>query len=271
MSKTTRKRWIQAILALAATAGLTQSASAAPIMLDLGATAYTGNNSPAHTEGTVASGVTTWTTLSSPALNVYANVTVGSVDVHWGRNKNASGESVTWRRPGASVASTSSGVFDTNLTRDAVISITGTTNFRDPAGLMFSGLATGQYYVYVVAHYAGNLSTAFNVRATTAAKTGVSGTVDTNDISNIYTFASTGTTLAANPSTASWILNDNYARFTLDVTSTNSSLYVFTDQASGTTANSTIAAVQIVIVPEPSSMALLGVGFLMLGRRRRIA
>lgn len=255
-------------LAGLATTMLASTSPAAVLLLDFGNGAgYAGTNDPAHADGTVSGSYTTWSSVStgsgttSTTDSAGHSIVIDPARCQSGSNANNSLDLGSIAPSMASSAS-GSGIFATDLTKDALIDISGSA--RDPVGAFISGLPAGSYYVYVVAHYAGNIGTkTLNVLADATAVTG-DGTG--NEFGNVYDFAKQDTLEGAN--STSWQLGDNYARFTIDLTTAKPNLIVATDSSQTIKGNSSIAAIMITPVPEPGSATILA-SLLWAGSRRR--
>ncbi len=245
-------------------------ASGATLLLDFGnGDAYDGINSPAHVEGTVSLSTTAWQKVTSSAGGATVKDSDDNdVQVYLGRGYGPN-DVFNLTRPVSTVSETGAGIFSTDLTNDALISINDGVNKRDPIGTLIVGLPTGQYYVYVVGHYGGNADAAFNVLAGASSVFEPEATNSVSAVGNVYDLGFEQA-LAGNESDE-WVFGVNYAKFTIDLTSLNPNLIVATDKAQGSSDNAWLTAVMITPVPEPGAVGLLvGAGLLALRRRRGI-
>lgn len=256
----------KAMTAMVGVLALAGSAQASVLLLDFGTgPVYDGTNDPAHVEGTVPADYTTWRGISDLNQQVVTDSLGNNITVNTGRNTLGTGNGIDLQRPTAPVSGTGSGIFGTALTQDSMISINDGVNSRDPIGALITGLPLGQYYVYVISHYAGDptgsavaLAGAVNVSLNFQA---------TNDIDDVYAIADNIPLTGTN--TTSWEAGNNYARFTVTLTAGNPQLLVATDDSQAGNANSTLTAVMITPVPEPAALGLLAAAAPLALRRRR--
>lgn len=246
---------------------------AAPLpvfMFDLGTgTVYDGNNSPAHAAGAVDSSFTTWHKLSSGGniTSTFNTLDEFTVNGNFGRSHgNTLNDGIDFSLAGAHVsgATPGAGIFGTNLTTSYA---RGRANADGRnVGYAFSGLPVGIYDVYVVLHNPNSLGSANNV--------GIGVLSDTPPTTSATALPwndtrLTQTSLPANPTTASWVASENYALTRVTVSNENQFLYVL-GGAFGVD-QSAMSAIQIVAIPEPGTLVLVGIslGSLLLFRRRR--
>lgn len=217
-----------------------------------------GNNGTYTTSGTLyyASGA---------AANGVTVVTDNLVNVGTGTNiYNFSAPAVD-----ANAGNIVGGVFSTNPSNTGVVGSNVASLGYGGLATKVSGLAYGTYEVYVVTGYTG---------ATVNSRPGASSPAQHNvwafegaDFTTLQagTYGSPDT-LLENSTTASWVLDNNYAKITVTLDALNPILYVISQGALNDSRRGWLDSIQIVAVPEPSSFALLGlsVGVLFLRRRR---
>lgn len=235
------------------------------LLLDFGTgPVYDGTNDPAHLDGSVDIAYTDWRGISDLNGQATTDSLGNPVVVNTGRNTAGTGNGIDLQRPTSAVSGTGSGIFGTALTQDSMLSFND-SNMRDPIGALITGLPLGEYYVYIVSHYAGD---------TTGSAVALAGAVNVtlneqsvNDIADVYSVA--GNIPLAGTNTTSWEAGNNYARFTVSLTGNNPQLLVATDASQSGTANSTLTAVMVTPVPEPAALGLLALATPLALRRRR--
>ncbi|MEX0653055.1 MAG: PEP-CTERM sorting domain-containing protein [Phycisphaeraceae bacterium] len=237
------------------------SAQASVLMLDVGGNgAYTGNNSPGHAAGAIASGYTTWAQPNASGVTSVTDSDGNSIDVEFGRASTASntetGTFLFSQTPSAVSASGTSGIWDTDLTTDAFRGHSSAS--RDPVAIRLKGFAPGEYTLFVAAHYAGNLNVPLDLYYE------VSDDAGFNKLSDLTSFA-TGVTPDGDAN--SWTEGSDYVRIDFTITSTSDYLYFAANDPVFESGSASLSSVQI--VPEPASLALMGLGGAMMLVRRR--
>ncbi|MCH8527310.1 MAG: PEP-CTERM sorting domain-containing protein [Kiritimatiellae bacterium] len=242
---------------------------AAPLpvfMFDLGTGAvYDGNNSPAHAAGAVAMDNTEWIKAGGGGTHGFTD---GTLTTNFGRShNNALNAGIDFSLAAGNEQNASpgsgTGVFGTQLTE------TYYRGRRDGdgrnVGWAISGLAVGVYDVYVVLHNSDSLGSENNVGIGVLSDTPptTSGTALPWNDSRL-----SQTSLPANPTTASWVAGENYA--VTRVTVNNASDYLYVLGGAFGVNESAMSSIQIVAIPEPGTLALVGIalGSLLLFRRR---
>jgi hypothetical protein len=239
--------------------GTTSVASADAILLNFGASAYSGTNDPAHVSGAVPAGETTWNMVAADtaagSVEKSDGSTAAGVSIDIGRNDTATtgGAAVLWTKtPGYGTYSGGSGIFATALgrTRDS-----GAEN--QACGARVRGLAPGQYDIYAIVHWANDLDAVnFGIGVDSA------GVIDEYNDAGMQTFAA-----GEDPIDTSWILNTNYWKAHVTVNSTSD--YVVLITGDGVSGNGLIGMEIVSAVPEPCTLGLLALGSAALFLRRR--
>lgn len=133
------------------------------------------------------------------------------------------------------------------------------------------GLSSGTYDIYVVAAYVGTASSsALPGAGASAAQQDLWAFTGTNLTSiTAGTYGSANERLE-NSTNASWVLGNNYARLSVTVDASNPYIYLISEGAANDNRRAWLNSVQIVAVPEPSGLVLLGLGLggIFLRRRR---
>lgn len=266
---------LPALVLLLAAASTTQAAIAKVLQLDFGPAAATGSNltnSPLHTAAPTFTGAT-WNTVGT------ADISSGLL---WSDNTAATGVSLDLgvspnsntinfgTQPGSSNAlgtSVNSGVFaGSSVGKDGIFNGTSTQNNR--IGLTLKGLPLGVYDIYVVAINT-NISFDDN-RRTMAVGTQATASASTLDTTSLASLAITnhGTGL-----TTSWSDGLNFRKLSVTLTATNPDLTIFTfgptDLQTSNEPRGFLNSVQVALIPEPASLALLGLGGLLILPRGR--
>lgn len=162
------------------------------------------------------------------------------------------------------------GVFATNPTNTGLVGSAASNVGYGGLATKVSGLAFGTYEIYVVTGYTG-ITASSRPGAASAAQHNV-WAFEGGNLSTLQAGTyGTPDTLLENSTTASWVLNDNYAMITVTLDATNPYLYVISQGALNDSNRGWLDSIQIVQVPEPTSLALLATGAasLLLPRRRK--
>ncbi|MEM9883234.1 MAG: PEP-CTERM sorting domain-containing protein [Planctomycetota bacterium] len=257
-----RTPWI----ALSLAAVLTPAAAPADVvLLDFGDTLYTGTDSPGHEDG-LATG-STWNgvtgDVASGLVDQNGAALVGlALDFGTGPDATSINYSNTVRA--ADADHTAFPQWNDNLGTDHLVR--DDSNLGPALALAVTGLADGVYDFYFTGFRGDN---AFNADRNYEVRTTTSGSAVT-DFSSIAIQTLTN----SNPTTAnSWDPGDNYitGQFTI---AGGSDFYLFVDSPEQNSAGNTFIGVasslEIVAVPEPGSLVLIGLGGLaFLARRGR--
>lgn len=238
------------------------SGSASTILFNFGAKTYSGTNSPGHVNG-LATG-TSWNSVvadqSSGIIDSMGNTT--SVTLNFGTTASNDHLAPAYRvldysrgTRAADYSRTITGsVFDSNLgTSNAVRDVSGTDQ---GIGLSVSGLAPGQYVFYVTA-FRGD------VEANDNRVYDLYAGVAPDPITNFSTY-SIGSVSNSNKTT--WQAGVNYLTGTFTIDGTNDTFSLMSNSSGYV---GVLSSLEIVAIPEPSSIAALALAPLFLGFRRR--
>lgn len=236
------------------------SSAAVIIAADFGeGAAYTGTNTPYH----AATGATD--PLAFTQVSSTGNATVSGYLLDLGRDDSKdSPDQLELARPVAYAAGTGTGIFNTDLTNDAVVdySFSSTAVYRSPVGLQVQDLEPGSYRAYLILNFASNTATSL---------TGY-GLVSSTDYADLplSTMNNLGDVDGSN--TTTWVNGENYLAW--DFTIANGDyLYLAghptTYDSETTGPHGTFAGLIIEQIPEPASVALFGIGGLLIGTKRR--
>ena len=242
-----------------------------PLLLDFGPTTPTGGNltnSPYHTVSSKT--YSTWNVLGtadSSSLNWGNGTAATGVAIDLGRSNNNSLINFA-DQPGSSNAlgvQTNTGVFSGNsVGKDGIFHGSGGQN--NVIGLKVTGLALGTYDVFVVGINT-NIDQGSSAQTLLPMNMGAlaTGNVGTLDI------AALSTVTVGNNVTASWQEDGNYGRFSVTLTADNPVLTLFTVSTNPSEGRGFLNAVQVVAIPEPGTLMLVGIslGSLLLFRHRK--
>lgn len=262
------KRLLPALIAVLSF-GLAQ---AAPIIyqFNFGDAAYTGTNSPGHADGLIPLTYDQWTTVNGNNIEFVddqfvrfrrANGTGANAEVTLDQSSSISNRSST----------EGTGVFDTELGqtwRSYVRDEGAGTREGRSVGAWFEGLPHGEWTVYAVVHNPVLIADGITTNVGIGVGSATSGGLAWNDSSL------TGTSFAASPQTDTWELGVNYAKVTVTIDADNPILYVLQGGPAAQVDEfdyHTLTSVQLYQIPEPGTLAMVGIalGSLVLFRRRR--
>lgn len=249
-------QWFKQITVLLAILVWIPAAQAQIIMFDFGPTAPTGSNlsnSPGHFTGAVSGAQTIWNQVGVSDVTsglLYANNTAATgISIATGRESTDISNIIDFTtNPGFSAAlgsSVNTGVYAGDSVATDGIFHTSTAAFA--LGVQIDGLAAGTYEVYIsgrntnVASYQQNFYAASSVAGTT------------------FNFGSLSPDLLANSGTA-WVENTTYSVFTLTLGVDEVLNIAVSGTGTGAAGRGFLNSVQIVAIPEPSTMGLLGFG-----------
>lgn len=235
-----------------ATANVPYSVSTASVWNRSNTGNYATSGTLYYSSGTAATGVTAVT-------DALENLVLGSGTAVY----NFSAPAVS-----TSAGNVLTGVFATNPSNTGVVGTSASNVGYGGLATKVSGLAFGTYEIYVVTGYTG---------ATPASRPGAGSAAQHNVWAfegGNFTTLQAGTygapdTLLENSTTASWVLNDNYAMITVTLDATNPYLYVISQGALNDSNRGWLDSIQIVAVPEPSYVVLLALSTSALFFRRR--
>ncbi|MEM7577238.1 MAG: PEP-CTERM sorting domain-containing protein [Planctomycetota bacterium] len=248
-----RKLFFAGLVATLPVAGLSHGSA---ILMAFGSTPYSGTESPGNEDGLVTG--TTWNVLASDSSSFVDEngVAVTDLTADFGTGNNAAVDYSQATRAAAWSGNQPYPLWDTGLGQDNVV--------RDTGGLIgvaleIDGLAPGVYDFYLSAFRGDGVD---NPGRDYDVRWDVSGSAIT-DFSSI---AATTLTNASPTSVSTWNPGENYAtgQFTIDGTNTALYLHVESDSFIGV-----MNSLEIVPVPEPGTLALLGLGGAMTLLRRR--
>ncbi len=264
------------LLALSALLSLSpMAASASVLMLDFGPTTVTGAdqvNSPYHSINQTFTD-THWNTIgtSNPTTLVYSdgetasNITltlgssIGSSLVNFSTpptTSSALGSSNKINDPGSVLAGTSVG-------KDGIFSSPVGQNL---AAIRIGGLSAGTYEVYVMG---ANTNQSLEQQSTAAFYAAAMGNANTFETDGLTPAA---TTFLSLENSKSWNEGGTYGRFTITLTE-GDYLYLATQGLGDGPSNELrgfLNAVQIVAIPEPSTLAFCALGLLLLPFSARV-
>ncbi len=270
---TIQARWLVApVVGLLGVLGWSGDADASVLMFDFGPTTVTGasqTNSPLHTAVPSFTG-STWNKVELADINsglLYADgsaatgiaLNLGSVTS--GTTINLASQPSTSNALGTG---TGSGIYASpSVGRDGIF--TGTTGQNTRTGLQITGLAAGQYNIYVTSRNT-NTGAGSNEVYTILAGAGAVGNFDSATLAQF----GSNTFTAPNTLTTQWAQNQNYVLLTVTLSAGQTLNIASHAVVNGNPARGFLNSVQVAyVIPEPASLALLGLGSLCLIARRR--
>ncbi len=268
-----QSRWLVApVVGLLGVLGWSSDAGASVLMFDFGPTTVTGasqTNSPLHTAVPSFTGAT-WNKVELADFNsglVYADgsaatgIALNLGSVIGGTTINLASQPSTSNALGTG---TSGGIYTSpSVGRDGIF--TGSTGQNTRTGLQITGLAAGQYNIYVIARNT-NTGAGSNEVYTIHADAGAAGNFDSATLAQ----SGTNTFTAPNTFNTSWVQSQNYVLLTVTLSSGQALNLASSATVNGNPARGFLNSVQVEhVIPEPASLALLGLGSLcLIGRRR---
>ena len=264
-------RWSGGLAALAGILLLAHSAGAAVMMIDFGAVSATGNDrlsSPYHTDYNNFTD-TSWNKVNADVASgglLWSDGSVASgVSINLGRTTSAGATSLDLSQAvlnGSLGAQVNTGIYSgTNPGRDGIYG-NGSSASRY-VGLQLGGLAAGLYEIYITGR-----NTSLAGASTMNFFIGTSASAGNFSFAGMHTEALSYVNVST-PSTAAWVEDVNYVRYTINLAAGQ---YVnIATLGGGGDLRGFLNSFQIgqVVIPEPSSILLMLVGFLGVNRYRR--
>lgn len=238
------------------------SGSASTILFNFGAKTYSGTNAPGHVNG-LATG-TVWNTVAADTASGIVDSLGGStsISLNFGASTSNDSSAANYRnldyaratRAADYPRTVSGSIFNSDLgTSNAVRDV---SNVDYGVGLSVSGLAPGQYVFYVTAYRGdaeSNDGRNYNLYAGTAP----------DPITN---FSSLSIGSINNSNRTTWQSGVNYLTGTFTIDGTNDT---FSLMSNSNAYVGVLTSLEIVSIPEPSSIAAWSLVPLFLGFRRR--
>jgi hypothetical protein len=262
-----------AVILLVAGLSFAPSAVASVLLLDFGpTTTAVPTRSPYHAE--TGSTLTTWNRITSEPVGdvtsglLYADGTAATgiqVDLGASSLSNTISFATQPARSNALGTTVNTGVFgESSVGKDGIWNGgSGGDNHR--LGLQIAGLTPGSYDVWVVALNTniGSTDTSRGMKIGAMA-TAPLATLDTTNLPVTSTLITT---------TDAWVADDNYAKFTVEVTAQNPNITLFSYNDATGNLRGFFNAVMVAPVPEPTTLAMLAMaaatGLCLVCRRRR--
>jgi hypothetical protein len=233
------------------------SASAASILFNFGGTSYSGANAPGHVNGTATG--TIWNTVATDTATGIVDSTGASTSIALDFGTSSTGTSTTPSYSGATkvadyptITEVTGGIFDSDLGRSNAVRDGSTVGIS----LNISNLPAGEYAFYLTSFRGDspvNLTRAYNLYAGVAADP-------------ITDFSAFSLGSLNNSNTTSWEEGVNYLAGTFVIDGTNDNFSIFSNNS---TYVGVLTSLEIVSIPEPSSIAILSLAPILLGIRRR--
>jgi hypothetical protein len=254
------------------------SAAMLKVNINLGSTVDDANtNTPGQVHGGIAG--TSWGLITNADGTVSVDSAGNAINlgIDLGLESSATSNSMNLSLVPNTLGGTSTllpgSVFANTNARTGVFPTSGTTNNGRTVGVTISGLATGTYDFYVSGRNT-NIGDAYPQIVLAGKLTTADITGTTYNYSGFAQSAMTNPALT-NPATTNltWVEGTNFVKMQLTI-ATNDLVGIIAQggtNLTGTAANDRgfINTIQIVQVPEPTSLGLLGLGGLAMLRRRR--
>ena len=268
--------FVSSLLPLVISLSATSAASAFVLQLDFGPTTPTGanlTNSPYHS--VLGGSESTWNVLgTTDSSSLFYGDGTAATGVAIDLGSSANNDLINFaNQPGSNNAlgvRINDGVFSGNsVGRDGIFH--GSSGEKNVIGLKITGLDLGIYDIFMVGintnitpNAAGSAGLPQNMGALATTNVG------TLDIASLSSALVSNYETVSDPDAANWIEGTNFARFSVTLTADNPVLTLFTV---GNDDRGFLNSVQVTVIPEPSTYALisgfLAIGFLTIRRFRK--